>query len=226
MWCSPSRFDGDAGGARDATPTRPPRRCVLREVFGFEYDESAGRWSKSVGGRLRQSRTAPATCARTTQAVRAVDSARTRRSPNSHDRRSEGDMEGLLSMLAQGATWTAPAAGKATAARRPVVADRWPRRSSASSGSATLPDVGSRQRCTNRRTGGGRLQRRHLEGVFLVEVIDGKSHALLRHAKPRKAGRYTIRGPSAARRRKPQVEVGHIAQRLSQQGTAPGISRA
>jgi RNA polymerase sigma-70 factor (ECF subfamily) len=32
-----------------------------------------------------------------------------------------GDMEGLLSLLARDATWTADSGGKATAARRPVV---------------------------------------------------------------------------------------------------------
>src|SRR5262245_24012313 len=35
-----------------------------------------------------------------------------------------GDMEGLLSMLAPDATWTADSGGKVTAARRPVVTRR------------------------------------------------------------------------------------------------------
>ena len=35
-----------------------------------------------------------------------------------------GDLEGLLSMLAPDATWTADSGGKATAARRPIVGAR------------------------------------------------------------------------------------------------------
>ena len=98
---------------------------VLREVFGFDYDEIAGGVGKSVGSvrqmahrarehvHARRKRFAPVDEARTAQITEQFLTAAT-----------TGDMDGLLSMLAPDATWTADSGGKATAARRPIVGAR------------------------------------------------------------------------------------------------------
>ena len=95
---------------------------VLREVFGFDYDEIAGAVGKSVATvrqvahrarehvQARRKRFEPVDAATTAQITEQFMTAA-----------ATGDMEGLLSMLAPDVTWTADSGGKATAARRPVV---------------------------------------------------------------------------------------------------------
>jgi RNA polymerase sigma-70 factor (ECF subfamily) len=102
----------------------PDERAVfiLREVFGFDYDEITGAVGKSVATvrqmahrarehvHARRRRFGPVDTARTAQITQQFMTAA-----------STGDMDGLLSLLAPDATWTADSGGKATAARRPVV---------------------------------------------------------------------------------------------------------
>src|SRR4051794_41370208 len=95
---------------------------VLREVFGFDYDEIAGAVGKSVATvrqvahrarehvHARRKRFEPVDAAQTAQVTEQFMTAAT-----------TGDVEGLLSMLAPDATWTADGGGKVSAARRPVV---------------------------------------------------------------------------------------------------------
>jgi RNA polymerase sigma-70 factor (ECF subfamily) len=102
----------------------PDERAVfiLRDVFGFDYDEITGAVGKSVTTvrqmahrarehvQSRRKRFGPVDTARTAQITERFMAAA-----------NTGDMDGLLSLLAPGATWTADSGGKATAARRPVV---------------------------------------------------------------------------------------------------------
>ena len=96
---------------------------VLREVFGFDYDEIAGAVGKSVAAvrqvahrarehvQARRKRFEPVDPARTAEDHRAV-----------HDRgEPPATWMGCMSMLAPDVTWTADGGGKARAARRPVV---------------------------------------------------------------------------------------------------------
>ncbi len=98
---------------------------VLREVFGFEYDEIVGAVGKSVATvrqmahrarehvHARRKRFGPVDAERTAQITeRFLTAANT------------GDMDGLLSLLAPGATWTADHGGKASALPRPLVGAR------------------------------------------------------------------------------------------------------
>jgi RNA polymerase sigma-70 factor, ECF subfamily len=150
---------------------------VLREVFGFDYDEIAGAVGKSVATvrqvahrarehvQARRKRFEPVDAATTAQITERFMAAA-----------ATGDMEGLLSMLAPDATWTADSGGKATAARRPVV------------GAEKVAAVMIRLFRTARRMPEIRIETvncnnapavvvysgDHLEGVFLVEIIDGK----------------------------------------------------
>jgi RNA polymerase sigma-70 factor (ECF subfamily) len=88
-----------------------------------------------------------------------------------------GDMAGLLSMLAPDVTWTADSGGKASAARRPIVgAEKVAavliglfRR-----GPQLLPDMRFEMVNCNNAPAMVVYSGDHLEGVFLVEVIDGK----------------------------------------------------
>jgi RNA polymerase sigma-70 factor, ECF subfamily len=98
---------------------------VLREVFGFDYDEIAGAVGRSAGTvrqmahrarehvHARRRRFGPVDTAWTAQITdRFLTAAQT------------GDVEGLMALLAPDVTWTADSGGKATAARRPVVGAR------------------------------------------------------------------------------------------------------
>ncbi|MFF0454387.1 RNA polymerase sigma factor SigJ [Nocardia africana] len=89
---------------------------VLREVFGFDYDEIASATGKSVGGvhqtarrarnhvHARRKRSGPVDTVRTAAVTERFITAAT-----------TGDMEGLLSLLAPDITWTTDSGGKVTA---------------------------------------------------------------------------------------------------------------
>jgi RNA polymerase sigma-70 factor, ECF subfamily len=95
---------------------------VLREVFGFDYDEIAGAVGKSAAAvrqmthrarehvQARRKRFGPVDAKRTAQITEQFLTAA-----------STGDMDGLLTLLAPGATWTADHGGKAAALPRPLV---------------------------------------------------------------------------------------------------------
>lgn len=99
---------------------------VLREVFGFDYDEIAGAVGRPA-----------ATVRQLAHRAREHVQARRRRfGPVDADRVSDvterflaaadtGDMAGLMALLAPDVVWTTDSGGKATAARRPITgADR------------------------------------------------------------------------------------------------------
>lgn len=89
---------------------------VLREVFGFDYDEIASATGKSVGAvhqtarrarnhvHARRKRSGPVDAVRTAAVTERFITAAT-----------TGDMEGLLSLLAPDITWTTDSGGKVTA---------------------------------------------------------------------------------------------------------------
>lgn len=150
---------------------------VLREVFGFDYDEIAGAVGKSAATvrqmahrarehvHARRRRFGPVDAARTAEITELFMTAA-----------NTGDMEGLLSLLSPDATWTADSGGKATAARRPIVG--------AKKVAAvlirffeflrTLPDM--RFAMVNCNNAPAIVVHRGdvLEGVFLIEIVDQK----------------------------------------------------
>ena len=150
---------------------------VLREVFGFDYDEIAGAVGKSVATvrqvahrarehvHARRKRFEPVDAARTTELTEQFMTAA-----------ATGDLEGLLSMLAPDAVWTADSGGKASAARRPVVgADKVAR---AIIGlfriGQKIPGARIETAVYNSAPAVVVYTGDQLEGVFLVEVTDGK----------------------------------------------------
>lgn len=150
---------------------------VLREVFGFDYDGIAGAVGRSVATvrqmahrarehvQARRTRFEPIDAARTAQITEQFMTAA-----------ATGDMEGLLSMLAPDATWTADSGGKATAARRPVVGAK--KVAAAIIGffrlGQRLPDVQFETMNCNNAPAVIVYSGDHLEGVFLAEIIDAK----------------------------------------------------
>lgn len=153
---------------------------VLREVFGFPHHDIAEAVGKSVTTvrqvahrarehvRARRRRFEPVDAAMTTRITEQFMTAAT-----------TGDLEGLLSLLAPDAIWTADSGGKATAARRPVVG--------AEKVAACLMSLFRKgQRIPDLRiamancNGAPALvayrkdRKDHVEGVFLIEIVDRK----------------------------------------------------
>jgi RNA polymerase sigma-70 factor, ECF subfamily len=150
---------------------------VLREVFGFDYDEIAGAVGKSVAAvrqvahrarehvHARRKRFEPVDAAQTAQITEQFMTAA-----------STGDLDGLMALLAPDVTWTADSGGKATAARRPVV------------GAKKVATILTGMFRVGQRLADLRIEMVNcnnapaiviysgdkLEGVFLVEIIDGK----------------------------------------------------
>ncbi|MUL66003.1 RNA polymerase subunit sigma-24 [Mycobacterium sp. CBMA 234] len=149
---------------------------VLREVFGFDYDEIAGAVGKSTAA-VRQ------------VAHRAREHVQARRKRFEPDAAKSaqvteqfltaaatGDMDGLLTLLAPNATWTADSDGKASAARRPVVGAEKVARVliGLMTVGQKLPDVRIETAVFNSAPAVVIYSGDKLEGVFLVEVIDGQ----------------------------------------------------
>jgi RNA polymerase sigma-70 factor, ECF subfamily len=149
---------------------------VLREVFGFDYDEIAGAVGKSAAA-VRQ------------VAHRAREHVQARRKRFEPDAAKSaqvteqflaaaatGDLDGLLTLLAPNATWTADSDGKVSAARRPVVGAEKVARVliGLMAAGQKLPDVRIEIAVYNSAPAVVIFSGDKLEGVFLVEVIDGQ----------------------------------------------------
>ncbi|SRX93899.1 RNA polymerase sigma-70 factor [Mycobacterium shimoidei] len=150
---------------------------VLREVFGFDYDEIADAVGKS----------APTVRQIAHRAREHVQARRRRFTPVDPEQparitaefmaaASSGDVEGVLALLAPDVTWTADSGGKVSAARRPVVgADKVARAVvGLISRAMQLPDVRVETVVCNAAPAVVLYRGDHLEGVFTVEIIDGK----------------------------------------------------
>jgi RNA polymerase sigma-70 factor, ECF subfamily len=150
---------------------------VLREVFGFEYDEIAESVGKSA-----------ATVRQIAHRAREHVHARRRRftpvDPEQNARITEefmiaaasGDVQTVMSMLAPDVVYTADSGGKASAARRPVIgADKVARAVVGLVGRLIqLPDVRVETVICNAAPALQIFMADRLEGVFTVEIVDGK----------------------------------------------------
>ncbi|MEU6620023.1 RNA polymerase sigma factor SigJ [Streptomyces litmocidini] len=173
---------------------------VLREVFGFEFRDIATAVGKTVPAVRQVAHRAREHVRARRRRFEPVDAATTARITEQFmAAAATGDLDGLLSLLAPDVTWTADSGGKATAARRPVVG--------AEKVAAVLMSLFRRERLVDLRVervncnnapalvlGGERL-----EGVFLLEIADGRiTHfyavrnpdKLLAVAVPRRISRY------------------------------------
>jgi len=150
---------------------------VLHETFGFDYDEIASAVGKSVPSvrqmahrarehvHARRNRFGPVDTQRTTQITEQFLSAA-----------STGDMDGLMTLLAPGVTWTADHGGKAAAIRRPVSGAR---RVAALMAelfrvAKTMPDLRFESAVYNGAPATVIYDGDHLEGVFVFEIVDDR----------------------------------------------------
>jgi RNA polymerase sigma-70 factor (ECF subfamily) len=151
---------------------------VLREVFGFDYDEIAEAVGKSattvrqVAHRAREhvqarrKRFEPVDATETAQITEQFMTAA-----------ATGDMDGLLSMLAPDVTWTADSGGKASAARRPIVGAEKVAAVMVGLfrvGPQRIPDLRFETVICNSAPALMVWRGDYLEGVFLAEIVDGK----------------------------------------------------
>jgi RNA polymerase sigma-70 factor (ECF subfamily) len=150
---------------------------VLREVFGFDYDEIASAVGKSVSAvrqiahrarehvQARRKRFAPVDPAENTRIAAEFMAAA-----------AGGDVQAVMSMLAPDVVWTADSDGKASAARRPVIgADKVARAIvGLISRAGQLPDVRAEMVVCNAAPAVLLYSADRLEGVFTIEIVDGK----------------------------------------------------
>lgn len=150
---------------------------VLREVFGFDYDEIGEAVGKS----------APAVRQIAHRAREHVQARRRRFAPADPDQTaritaefmvaaSTGDVQAVMSMLAPDVAWTADSGGKASAARRPVVGAEKVARAVVGlvSRGMQIPDVRVQMVVCNAAPAVLLYRADHLEGVFTIEIVDGK----------------------------------------------------
>ncbi|MEU6829859.1 RNA polymerase sigma-70 factor [Nocardia beijingensis] len=150
---------------------------VLREVFGFDYQEIATAVGKSVMTVRQVAHRARAHVQARRKRFEPADAAEiTRITEQFMTAASTGDTAELLSLLAPDVTWTADSGGKVTAARRPVVG--------AEKVAAVLitlfhtrqrtPDMRIEMVDFNNTPALAAYSGDQLEGVFLIEIIDEK----------------------------------------------------
>ncbi|WP_225730593.1 MULTISPECIES: RNA polymerase sigma factor SigJ [unclassified Nocardia] len=150
---------------------------VLREVFGFDYDEVAAAVGKSVMTVRQVAHRARSHVRARRRRFEPVDAAGIARiTERFMAAATTGDAAGLLSLLAPDVTLTADSGGKATAVRRPVV------------GAEKVAAVLMNLLYERRRASDMRIEvvncnstpamvayrGERLEGVFLIEIADGK----------------------------------------------------
>lgn len=149
---------------------------VLREVFGFGYDEIAAVVGKSVPATRQVAHRAKEHVSARRPRFTPVDTAETERlTAEFMTAAAGGDLTTVLSMLAPGVAYTADGGGKASAARRPVVgADKVAR---AVIGllrqGMRLPDVRVEMVVCNAAPAMLFSSAGRLEGAFTVEITDG-----------------------------------------------------
>jgi RNA polymerase sigma-70 factor, ECF subfamily len=151
---------------------------VLREVFGFDYDEIAGAVGKSVAAVRQVAHRAREHVQARRRRFEPVDTATTAQITEQFIKAAAtGDIEGLLSMLAPDATWTTDSGGKAKAIRRPVVGAKKVAALIVSFFRVApqhVPDIRFETANYNNAPAVVVYSGDHVEGVFLVEAIDGK----------------------------------------------------
>lgn len=150
---------------------------VLREVFGFDYDEIASAVGKSVVAVRQVAHRAREHVRARRKRIDPVDSAEAAAITGQFMTATEtGDIEGLLSLLAPDATLTTDHGGKATAVLRPVMGAK-------KVANLLMGFFRARERMPalrfetvncNNAPAVVVFNDDHLEGVFLIEIIDGK----------------------------------------------------
>lgn len=150
---------------------------VLREVFGFGYDEVAAAVGKSVAAVHQVAHRAREHVQARRRRFQPVDTAKTARITEQFmTATATGDLAGLLDLLAPDVVWTADSGGKVTASRRPVVGARRVATVLLDLFRAGRERPGLRFQMANCNNAPAMVANvgDHPEGVLLIEITDGK----------------------------------------------------
>jgi RNA polymerase sigma-70 factor, ECF subfamily len=150
---------------------------VLREVFGFDYDDIASAVDKSAAAVRQVAHRAREHVQARRKRFTPVDPAQNARiAAEFMAAAASGDVQTVMSMLAPDVVWTSDGGGKASAARRPVTgADRVARAIvGIISRGMRLPDVRAEMAICNSAPAVVLYAGDRLEGIFTVEIVDGK----------------------------------------------------
>jgi len=150
---------------------------VLREVFGFDYDDIASAVDKSAAAVRQIAHRAREHVQARRRRFTPVDPAQNARiAAEFMAAAAVGDVQTVMSMLSPDVVWTSDGGGKASAARRPVVgADRVARTVVGLIGRGMrLPDVRAEMAMCNAAPAMVLHSGDRLEGIFTVEIVDGK----------------------------------------------------
>jgi RNA polymerase sigma-70 factor (ECF subfamily) len=150
---------------------------VLREVFGFSHDEIASAVDKSASAVRQMAHRAREHVQSRRKRFDPVDIAEsTRITEQFLTSAATGDVDGLLALLAPDAVYTADSGGKASAARRPVVGAQ--KVAAMLTGlfraAERVPGLQFETAVFNNAPAVVIHSDAGLEGVFTVEVVDGR----------------------------------------------------
>jgi RNA polymerase sigma-70 factor (ECF subfamily) len=150
---------------------------VLREVFGFDYDDIASAVDKSAAAVRQVAHRAREHVQARRKRFTPVDPAQNARiAAEFMAAAAGGDVQTVMSMLSPDVVWTADSGGKASAARRQVIgADKVARALvGLISRGMQLPDVRAEMAMCNGAPAMVLYSGDRLEGIFTVEIVDGK----------------------------------------------------
>jgi RNA polymerase sigma-70 factor (ECF subfamily) len=148
---------------------------VLREVFGFEYDEIAGAVGKSVGAVRQVAHRAREHVHARRKRFDPVDPEEsTRITEHFLNAAATGDVDGLMALLAPDVTITSDGGGRPGAARRPVVGAAKVAAAIISGMRRGLPDIRFEIVTANSAPAVAVYSGHQLQAVFTIEIGDGK----------------------------------------------------
>jgi RNA polymerase sigma-70 factor (ECF subfamily) len=160
---------------------------VLREVFGFDYDEIAGAVGKSVAAVRQVAHRAREHVHARRKRFEPVDPAEsTRITEQFLAAATTGDMDGLMALLAPDVTSIADGGGRAGAARRPMIGAAKVAAAIIRGIQRGLPDLRFEIASANSAPAVVVYSGDHLEAIFTLEIIDGRITNLYAIANPAK----------------------------------------
>jgi RNA polymerase sigma-70 factor, ECF subfamily len=160
---------------------------VLREVFGFDYDEIAGAVGKSMAAVRQVAHRAREHVQARRKRFEPVDSARAAEITEQFlTAAATGDVDGLMALLAPDVTSIADGGGRAGAARRPVVGAAKLAAAIIRGMQSGLPDMRFEIVTANSAPGVVVYSGDHVEAFFTLEISGGKITHLYAIANPDK----------------------------------------
>lgn len=166
---------------------------VLREVFGFDYDEIATAVSKSVPSVRQVAHRAREHVQARRRRFEPVDPARSAElTTQFFAAAATGDVDALMAMLAPDVVWTADSDGKASAARRPVSGAEKVARAIIGLVRRGVPDMRIELVAANSAPAVVFYSGDKLEGVITVEIVGGKITNFYAMRNPEKLAAVTV----------------------------------